>query len=113
MALALSSPSFAEPQTFAACKKRHPLIYSAYYWSVIQEKAPGQFHFEYGTGINTQLMDVTFVSALTQINANEFEGKTPEYTLHIFLTNSEQKSKLNFTIQTRSKSSIHKDFLCE
>ena len=103
----INTTSFAE--TILSCKKRHPFIYTSFYWVQINQTEEGNLSFNYGNGIDTQMLEVYFSSPVTKDAKGNFTYQDADYSLQTEM----KKTELNFTVKNNTKAITRKQFHCE
>lgn len=100
--------SISQANTLVACRKRNPLVYSAFTWVQIERLQNQELIFRYGNGIQEQMLEVYFDSAIEQRSANEFHFQNSQYELSATI----EKKKLSFTLSGGGKTATKKNFEC-
>lgn len=104
----LLSPVLTYADTLYSCHKRHPLVYSSFMWTEVLQANDGQLHFQYGSGIDTQMIEVQFDSVVYQTGPEEFKSNEPGYELTVHVKNG----LLDYTIISQGKKKTQKKFKC-
>ena len=97
------------PRYNARCKKNNFMYPNAFYWVEIEKVPSGELVFSYGTGIDTQMLDVYFQSPIEEISNNKFSHKEVNYQLDTFI----QHSQLSFSLAINGKVDHRKGYRCE
>ena len=101
------STSFAK--TILSCKKRHPIVYSSFYWVQINQAEEGDLSFNYANGIDTQMLEIYFSSPVTKDAKGNYNYQDADYSLQTEL----KKSELKFTLKNKTQNITRKQFHCE
>ncbi len=103
------APSVSRAEMIASCKRRNILVNSAFTWAEISRTKENQLLFQYGTGVDTQMIEVYFDSSLEQDSPTEFHHKDQTYELKVWMVDS----KLSFDLSAGQKTVSKRNFVCK
>ncbi len=106
LGLLISTTSYAE--TVMRCKRRDLFVPSSYQWVEILRLRDGSLQFQYGIGVDTQMLELDFSSSITEVEPNHFIHQEPSYSLDAIVKNA----KMSFTIKANNQSTGGKNFNC-
>lgn len=107
--MTLTSLSQASAEKLYSCKKRNGFVYSSFYWAEIEKLDSGELLFRYGNGIDTQMMEVLFMSGLEQKSPTEYAWSSDDFQLKVKL----KSGLLDFKVVNAGKSYGKSGFRCE
>ena len=102
----LSSSSYAE--TILRCKRRDLFAASSYQWVEILKMPDRSLQFQYGIGIDTQMVELDFSSSVTEVEKNHFVHQEASYSLDSTVVNS----KLSFSVKAGTQTTGGKTCIC-
>lgn len=100
----------AEEQTLFACKKRIPLTQSAYQWALIIENEAGDLKFEYGNGIETQILQITYIREVIETQSEHYENSNE---LKVWIDRTRTTPELKFIASNSKKTIRSQGYFCE
>jgi hypothetical protein len=108
IAMTLAS-TVSRAEMIASCKRRNILVNSAFTWAEISRTKENQMMFQYGTGIDTQMIEVYFDSPVEQDSPSEFHHKDNAYELKVWMVDN----KLSFDLTAGQKTVSKRNFVCK
>jgi hypothetical protein len=105
-----SSAAFAGSENPAVlqCRKQNWMIPSSYHWVEIVPQASGDLIFQYGTGIDTQLIEVLYQSPIQKISDTQYAYQGDGYRLNVEV----QRGRLDFEVVSPGRRQTRKKFTC-
>jgi hypothetical protein len=97
-----------QADTVVSCRKRNPLVYTAYTWVQIEQDTNQNLTFIYGNGMESQMLEVYFTSSVEKTSAQTYRYQDPNYELSVEI----KKSKLSFVLSSGGKDYKQKNYEC-
>ena len=97
-----------------SCKKRNPWVYTSFEWAEIVKTPGDALQFNWGKGVDTQMLEIDFSSGVDQVSEGHFTMTDPAFQLDVQITKtSSQKVVMSFSVKTDKKTYKRDSFICE
>ena len=108
LALFLGS-SLVHAETVLSCKKQNAFVSSSFYWVQIEKNPDESLSFQYGIGIDTQMLEVYFNSPVSASADGSYAYQDANYSLLAIVNHS----RLSFTLKDSRQSVTRSKFICQ